>query len=65
MNNIIVGINRVLGKYFTTIEQQEARQGELRNLQAGREKNLFKLVARVEKMFKKGLKGKFKVDILN
>lgn len=38
---------------------------ELFKLQNGREKNLFKLVKKISKMFQKGIKGKFKIDIFN
>lgn len=65
VSNTIASVHRVFDGYFNIIGQQEARQAELKSQHAAREKVFYKLISKIEKAFKRGIDGKFKVDILN
>lgn len=64
LNSTLKNTKNAFVKYFDVISSEEKRQFERRSQHWIREKIMFKAVNQVEKTFKKGIEGKFKVDIL-
>jgi hypothetical protein len=65
INTIMKNISTAFSVYFQQIGLEQQRHQERKVQHGAREKTFYKVISQVQKVFRKGMEGKFKIDIFS